>query len=181
MHPTFDTSMKVGGRQVIRAVDGYYIPINIIQRLPHIWMEPNPAEEFDTLPHVILTQGGEWDLTVIDHMLTDDDDWVSKVKREDDEECDFPFDKRGECKHWEPVKVGVQIDNPNGPSNEVPDDIEANFNAADATMQVHQAYNDASSTVSFFKALTLACTFSSANFLKKNLMSAVLYVPSRLY
>jgi len=25
-----DTSMKVGGRQVIKTVDGYYIPINII-------------------------------------------------------------------------------------------------------------------------------------------------------
>jgi len=72
-------------------------------------MEPNTAEEFDTLPHVILTQGGEWDPTALDHMLTDDDDWVSKVKRDDDQECDSPFDNRGECKHREPVKAGVQI------------------------------------------------------------------------
>jgi len=45
-------------------------------------MEPNTAEEFDTLPHAMLTQGGEWDPTALDHMLTDEPDWVSKVKRE---------------------------------------------------------------------------------------------------
>jgi len=37
-------------------------------------MEPNTAEEFDTLPQAILTQGGEWDPAVLDHTLTDDDD-----------------------------------------------------------------------------------------------------------
>jgi len=107
-------------------------------------MEPNTAEEFDTLPHVILTQGGEWDPTVLDHTLADNDDWVSKVKRADDQECDSPFDERGEYKHREPVKAGVQVDNPTGPPNEDPDDIEVNFHAADATMEIHQAYQEVS-------------------------------------
>jgi len=49
-----DTSMKVGGRQVIKTVDGCCIPINVIRGLPHTQMEPNAAEEFDTLPHVML-------------------------------------------------------------------------------------------------------------------------------
>jgi len=47
-------------------------------------MEPNTAEEFDTLPHATLTQGGEWDPTALDHILTDDPDWVSKAKRKED-------------------------------------------------------------------------------------------------
>jgi len=64
-------------------------------------VEPNAAEEFDTLPHVTLTQGGEWDPTALDHMLTDDPDWVSKAKREEDKEYDSPFDNRGEYKHSE--------------------------------------------------------------------------------
>jgi len=136
--------MKVGGRQVIKTVDRYYLPINIIQRLPYIQMEPNTAEEFDTLPHVILTQGGEWDPTALDHILTDDDDWVSKVKRSDDQEDDSPFDIRGEYKHREPVKAGVQVDNPTGPPNKDPDDIEVNFHAADATMEIHQAHQEVS-------------------------------------
>jgi len=54
-----DTSVKVGGRQVIKTVDGHCIPVNIIRGLLHMQMEPNTAEEFDTLPHVMPPQGGE--------------------------------------------------------------------------------------------------------------------------
>jgi len=149
----YDTSMKVGGRQVIKTVDGYYIPINIIRGLPYIQMEQNTAEEFDTLPHVILTQGGEWDPIALDHILTDDDDWVSKVKHDKDQGYDSPFDNRGEYKHREPVRAGVPIENPTGPPSEDPDDIEVNFHsgdievnfhADDATRQVHQSYQEAS-------------------------------------
>ena len=83
--------------------DGYYIPINIIRGLPYIKMEPNTDEEFETLPHVVLTQGGEWDPTVLDCNLTDDEDWVNKVKRMEDETYDSPFDLRGEYKHRQPL------------------------------------------------------------------------------
>jgi len=91
-----------------------------------------------------ITQGGEWGPTVLDHMLTDDDDWVSKVKREDDQEYDSPFDKRGGDKHKESVRAGIQVDNPTGPPSIDPDNIEVNFHAADAARQVHQAYQEAS-------------------------------------
>jgi len=122
-------------------------------------MEPNTAEEFDTLPHAMLNQGGEWDPAVLDHMLTDNPDWVSKVKREEDQECDSPFDNRGECKHREPVRAGVAIDNPTGPPSEDPDDIEVNlhngeievnFHADDATREVCQAHQDVSNLNKMF-------------------------------
>jgi len=154
-----DTSMKVGGRQVIKTVDGYYIPINIIRGLPYMQMEPNAAEEFETLPHVILTQGGEWDPAVLDHILTDDDDWVSKVKRDDDQEYDSPFDNRGEYKHREPVRAGATVDNPAGPPSEDPDDIEVNlhngdievnFLTDDATREEYQAYQEVSNLNKIF-------------------------------
>jgi len=63
LNKAYDTSVKVGGRQVIKSVDRYYIPINTIRGLPCTQMEPNAAKEFDALPHLILTQGGEWDPT----------------------------------------------------------------------------------------------------------------------
>ena len=91
----YDGSIKAGGRQVIKTLDGYYIPINIIRGLPYIQMEPNTDEEFKTLPHVILTEGGEWDPTVLDYILTDNPNWVDEVKREDDEECISPLYSRG--------------------------------------------------------------------------------------
>jgi len=132
-----DTSMKVGGRQVIKTIDGHFIPINVIRGLPCIQMEPDTAEEFDTLPHVILTQGGEWDPTALDHMLTDDNDWVSKAKQDEDQEHDSPFDNRGECKHREPVRAGVPIENPTGPPSEAPDDIEVNFHSGEIEVNFH--------------------------------------------
>jgi len=99
----------------------------------------------------MLTQGGEWDPTVLDHMLTDDSDWVSEAKRKEDQQCDSPFDNRGEHKHREPVRAGVAIDNTTGPPSEDPDDvevnlhngkIEVNFHVNNATREVHQAYQD---------------------------------------
>jgi len=116
-------------------------------------MEPNTAEEFDTLPHIIQTQGGEWDPTALDHMLTDDDDWVSKANRDEDQEHDSPFDSRGEHKHREPVRAGVPIENPTGPPSKDPDDIEVNlhssdievnFHEDDATREAHQACQEVS-------------------------------------
>jgi len=86
-------------------------------------------------------------------MLTDDDDWVSKAKCDENQECDSPFDNRGEHKHREPVRAGVPIENPTGPPSEDPDDIEVNFHnsdvevnfhADDATRQAHQAHQEAS-------------------------------------
>jgi len=148
LNKAHNTSMKVGGRQVIKTVDGCCIPINIIRGLPCMQMEPNTAKEFDTLPHAMLTQGGEWDPAALDHMLTDDPDWVSKAKHKEDQEHDSPFDNRGECKHREPVRAGVAIDNPTGPPSEDPDDIEVNlhngeievnFHADNATREAHQA------------------------------------------
>ena len=148
-----NTSVKVGGRQVIKTVDGCCVTVNVIRGLPCIQMEPNTAKEFDALPQAILTQGGEWDPTVPDHMLNDDDDWVSEAKRDEDQECDSPFDNRGEHKHKEPVRAGVPIENPTGPPSKDPDEIEVNFHsdeievnfhACDATRQVRQAHQEAS-------------------------------------
>ena len=135
---------KVGGSQVIHT-DHRWMPCSNQHDsgLPHIRMEPNAAEEFDALPRVIITQGGEWNPTVLaDHALADDADWASKAKQEDDQQCDSPFNKRGEHKHEKPPKAGVTINDPAGPPNEDPDDIEINFHAVHTAIQVHQAHDD---------------------------------------
>jgi len=77
----------------------------------------------------------------------------SKVKQDEDQEHDSPFDNRGEHKHKEPVRAGVPIENPTGPPSKEPDDIEVNFHSGEievnfhadnATRQVHQACQEAS-------------------------------------
>jgi hypothetical protein len=62
-----DKSIKVpGGLQRIQTNDGYDIPIDIKDGLPYVKMRPFTDAEWDTLPHVILTNNVNWDPTVLD-------------------------------------------------------------------------------------------------------------------
>ena len=88
-----DRSMKAGGRQVIRTHDGYVLPLDIINGLPYLKMKPNTDNEWNTLPHTILTGSAEWDPTVLDLTLTAHDDWYNMVKRLDDGLIQTPFDE----------------------------------------------------------------------------------------
>ena len=137
----YDSSIKAGGRQVIVTRDGYYIPINIIRGLPYMQMEPNTAEEFEKLPHVVLTQGGEWDPTVLDHILTDNENWVDEVKRDGDPVYESPFDEKGEYKDRIPPSTGTTLKSPQGRPNEDPDDIEVNFHKVNTELEISEAYH----------------------------------------
>ena len=140
-----DGSIKAGGRQVIISIEGYYIPIDIIRGLPYIKMEPNTKEEFEKLPHLVLTQGGEWDPTVLDHILSEQEGWENDVARPGDPKYESSFDERGEYKDRVPVVPQVTIEDPLGPVVEEPYDvIEASFHDTDATLEIHEAYHEAS-------------------------------------
>ena len=67
--------MKVGGKQRIQTLDGYCIPIDIKSGLPYIKMQPYTDADWDSLPHVVLTGDSDWNPAVLDHELTDDDNW----------------------------------------------------------------------------------------------------------
>jgi hypothetical protein len=71
--------MKVGGKQCIRTNDGYVIPLDIINGLPYLKMQPPNDAEMNALPHVIFTSGDEWNPTVLDHSLTDKEDWYNVI------------------------------------------------------------------------------------------------------
>jgi hypothetical protein len=75
-----DRSMKVGGKQCIRTNDGYVIPLDIINGLPYLKMQPPNDAEMNALPHVIFTGGDEWNPTILDHSLTDKEDWYNVIK-----------------------------------------------------------------------------------------------------
>jgi hypothetical protein len=68
-----------GGLQCIMTLDGYVIPINIISGLPYVHMHPYTDEEWETLPHVILTADIDWDPSVLDHMIDDDEHWYTAI------------------------------------------------------------------------------------------------------
>ena len=98
-----DRSMKVGGTQCIKTNDGYIIPLDIINGLPYMKMHPNTDKEWDELPHILLTSSEEWDPRVVDHMLTDKEDWYNTLKELDDGIIKTPFDEFGNYRHREPT------------------------------------------------------------------------------
>ena len=56
-----------GGKQQIKILDGYIIPLIIKDELTRLDIRPHTDQEYDTLPHVFLTSKLEWDPTVFDH------------------------------------------------------------------------------------------------------------------
>jgi len=98
-----DRSMRVKGRQNIKTLDGFVIPLDIINGPPHLKMHPNTDEECKTLPHIILTSGDTWDPKVLDSVLSDKDDWCNAVKDLDEGNLDSPFDECGNYRHREPT------------------------------------------------------------------------------
>ena len=51
-----DKSITVkGGKQLIQTQDGYCIPLNIITDLPYMSLQPYTDNEWEDLPHLILT------------------------------------------------------------------------------------------------------------------------------
>ena len=68
-----DRSRKVkGGLQRITTVDGYIIPMRIHSGLPYIDMRPYTDDEWESLPHVVLTSDMDWNPSIMDNDIIDD-------------------------------------------------------------------------------------------------------------
>ena len=91
-----DRSYKVGGYQRIKTLDGYTIPLDIKSGLPYMKLRPYTDDEWDALPHVLLTSDDEWDPTVLDHAHADDDDiWFDALSEHQNDIADTLFDEQG--------------------------------------------------------------------------------------
>ena len=88
-----DKSIKVGGKQLITTLDGYVHPIDIINGLPYTPMRPFSNDKWRKLPHVVWSSDSRWDPSVIDHVITNNNQWMQgiNVPRLDD-----PFNDQGE-------------------------------------------------------------------------------------
>lgn len=60
------------GLQCIVTPDGYHIPLCYRSGLPYMDLCPPTDEEFDTLPHIILTSDDTWNPTSLDEFSIDD-------------------------------------------------------------------------------------------------------------
>ena len=50
-----DRAIKAGGKQLIKTVDNYVIPLNVKNALPRMQLRPYSDKEWNDLPHVVLT------------------------------------------------------------------------------------------------------------------------------
>ena len=135
-----DKSLKVkGGRQYIRTYDGYIIPVDIINGLPYIKMVPNTTEEWDRLPHTVLTKDMPWDPSVLDCRLTDNPEWYNTIQDLDNGLIQTPFDEYGNYRRREPV-LAVESNAHDHTTDETRDD--SNDDTRDDTPTKLPAYPD---------------------------------------
>ena len=52
-------------------------PLDVINGLPYLPLRPFSDHDWKSLPHLVLTSDTDWDPTILDHSLTDDDNWYS--------------------------------------------------------------------------------------------------------
>ena len=63
-----EKSVKVGGTQLITTLDGYSVPLFIMDGLAYATSLGRPTDQdMDTYPHVFFTSPDEWDPSVLDH------------------------------------------------------------------------------------------------------------------
>ncbi len=73
-------SIKVaGGLQCILTNNGYVIPISICDGRPYITLHPFTDEEWDSLPHIILTGDADWDPGMLNLDLDEQETWFDAI------------------------------------------------------------------------------------------------------
>ena len=92
-HTVDDKSKTVGGKQRVTTRDGYVIPIQIRNGLPHIAMHPPTNDELSDLPNVLVTSDLPWDPHILDCEQTIDD--LDNLPPVNPYGVDHPFDRKG--------------------------------------------------------------------------------------
>ena len=64
-------------------VEGYVIPLDIINGLAYMPMEPHMVKEWDMYPHAILT-GPKCDPMILDKKLSNKEGWYNIIKEFND-------------------------------------------------------------------------------------------------
>ena len=144
----FDRSIKVGGKQCMVTLDGYVVPLDFHWGLPYLQMSPHTDEEWETLPHVVITGPGEWDPTSLDYYITTQEDWFERVKELDEGLLDSNFDEYGNYKD----RVNPRLPaTPSEPNMDIDDEgSEASWEACVAELHaspdwdLHQCFHIAS-------------------------------------
>ncbi len=145
-----DRSIACNGRQIIKVLDGYILPLDIINGLPYLHMVPNTDAEFDTLPHIVLTSSAKWNPRCLDHILSERPDWTNVVKDLDEGLItkDTPFDQYGNYKERYLPDATRKLPSPDkeaqvADSSPIEDDdsVDSNASPTDPYEEFHVAFH----------------------------------------
>jgi hypothetical protein len=87
----------------IELIEGYRIPLSMINSLAYMKMRPFTKEEWDTLPHIHITSEAPWDPKVLDHIPPIE--WYKNQPQSLQLIEESPFDQHVEYKDSSPLVV----------------------------------------------------------------------------
>ena len=105
-----DKSINVGGKQRIETLDGYVIPMNFRQGLPYVSFRPYIDVEWETLPHITLTADKDWDPSILDNEMEDNEEWFNAMEDWPELSPDPYFDDVGDYRHIHTVTEAILSD-----------------------------------------------------------------------
>jgi hypothetical protein len=83
-------------------IDGYVLPLDIINGLAHLKSRPFSEREWQDLPHVVMTSDVEWDPSVLDNIISTKPNWYASIKPKPRDVITNPFDDIGEYTKRQP-------------------------------------------------------------------------------
>jgi hypothetical protein len=103
-----DRPMKVGGTQCITTPDGYAFPLDIHDGLSYLQCRTYTDEEFEKLPHVIMTSDVTWEPSILDCTISSDDKWHNTVL-DLGRSTSNPFDEFGRYKQRQGPPIPLPV------------------------------------------------------------------------
>ena len=92
-----DRSLRIpGGQQCLKTADGYIHLLQFRHGLPYLPIRPYTDDEWDSLPHVVFTSDADWDPSVLDDAVSDEERWYDAQSDHPDGPPAHPFDAVGD-------------------------------------------------------------------------------------
>jgi hypothetical protein len=94
-----DKSKKVGGKQCMCILEAYVLPLNFFSGLTYLRMVPYSNHVWDSLTHVIPTGDQDWNPSVLNYVMDDNEHWFDTLDKPLTLPGDRDFDECSQYRH----------------------------------------------------------------------------------
>ena len=85
------------------------MPLDVVNGLAYLKIRPYTDQEYESLPHVVLTSDDKWDPQSVDVNLSDDPNWTNMVTSLRNDLINSPFDEYGRYRYNIPHPSGQLV------------------------------------------------------------------------